>query len=82
MTARRRGDDGPHLHEYITALYKLGYEVEFTQAFIADTPTRPAQFLRTIYLKREGRIIHENSGFSYARLLTEALELVRHKLLE
>jgi hypothetical protein len=67
----------PNLHEYIAALHQRGYIVKFRQSMITDIPTRPAQYVRTVLLYRDGRLAFEADGFSYYKLLAQALEVVK-----
>lgn len=71
--------DHAMMHEYIAALYKLGYETHFDQILITDVPDRPAHYVRILYLKRDGKVVYRETGLSVYKLLAQALENMKYK---
>lgn len=66
------------MHEYIAALYRLGYETHFDQILITDVPDRPAHYVRILTLKRDGQQVFRTTGLSVYKLLAEALDHAKH----
>ena len=70
--------DRAMMHEYIAAIYRLGYETHFDQILITDVPERPAHYVRIMYLKKDGHQVYRETGLSVYKLLADALNHVKN----
>lgn len=77
---RRRRDDTPYQHEYLTYLFQRGYEPKLSQILITDVPDRPAHYVRILELLKDGRQVFRTTGLSVQRVLHEAVDFVKHGL--
>jgi hypothetical protein len=78
LMSRWRKREGAMMHEYIAALYQLGYETHFDQILITDVPERPAHYVRIMYLKKDGQQVYRETGLSVYKLLADALNHVKN----
>jgi hypothetical protein len=82
MAARRKSDDPPFIYEYVTAIQRLGFHIVFDQDMLTDTPDRLAQYVHTVFMFKDGELVHHDSGLNIKKLLHEALIRARYGSLE